>query len=63
MDYVIVRRGSKLRRVIVDRYNTIEPDSRIGFDREADSRRYFATDSGIVVIGKGAYTPEFSRYQ
>jgi glucose-1-phosphate adenylyltransferase len=63
MDYVIVRRGSKLKRVIVDRYNTIELNSRIGYDREADSRKYFVTESGIVVLAKGAYTPEFSRYQ
>jgi len=60
---VIVRRGSRLRRVIVDRYNTIEPNSRIGFDSEADGSRYHVTDSGIVVLAKGAYTPEFSRYQ
>jgi glucose-1-phosphate adenylyltransferase len=63
MDYVIVRRGSKLKRVIVDRYNTIEPNSRIGFDTEVDRRRYHVTDSGIVVLAKGAYSPEFSRYQ
>jgi len=63
MDYVIVRRGSKLKRVIVDRYNTIEPNTRIGYDREADARRYHVTDSGITVLAKGAYTPEFSRYQ
>jgi glucose-1-phosphate adenylyltransferase len=63
MDYVIVRRGSKLKRVIVDRYNTIEPNTRIGFDRDADARQYAATESGIVVLAKGAYTPEFTRYQ
>jgi glucose-1-phosphate adenylyltransferase len=63
MDYVIVRRGSKLKRVIVDRYNTIEPNTRIGYDREADARRYHVTESGITVLAKGAYTPEFSRYQ
>ena len=63
MDYVIIRRGSKLKNVIVDRYNTIEPNSRIGFDREADAHKYFVTPSGIVVLAKGAYTPEFSRYQ
>jgi glucose-1-phosphate adenylyltransferase len=63
MDYVIVRKGSKLKRVIVDRYNTIEENSRIGFDREADARKYHVTDTGITVLAKGAYTPEFSRFQ
>ena len=63
MDYVIVRRGSRLRRVIVDRYNTIEPNTQIGFDRAADAQKYFVTPTGIVVLAKGAYTPEFTRYQ
>src|SRR5689334_1046112 len=63
MDYVVVRKGSKLKRVIVDRYNTIGENHRIGFDREADTRKHFVTESGIAVLAKGAYTPEFSRYQ
>ena len=63
MDYVIIRRGAKLKRVIIDRYNNIEPNARIGFDRDADSRNYFVTPSGISVLAKGAYTPEFTRYQ
>ena len=46
-----------------DRYNTIEPNTSIGYDRELDAGRYFVTDSGITVLAKGAYTPEFSRYQ
>jgi glucose-1-phosphate adenylyltransferase len=62
MDYTIIRRGARLRRVIVDRYNTIEPNTRIGHDLEADRARWFVTDSGIVVVPKGEYSPEISRY-
>jgi glucose-1-phosphate adenylyltransferase len=50
MDNVHVKRGARLRRVIVDRHNIIEPDSRIGFDLETDRKRYHVTPSGIVVI-------------
>jgi len=53
MDYVHVRRGAKLRRVIVDRYNVIEPGTRIGFDRAADAARYHVSPGGVVVIPRG----------
>jgi ADP-glucose pyrophosphorylase len=50
MDDVHVQRGAKLRRVIVDRYNTIEAGARIGYDAEADARRYTVSPGGIVVV-------------
>nr|BAL55692.1 glucose-1-phosphate adenylyltransferase [uncultured Gammaproteobacteria bacterium]BAL57272.1 glucose-1-phosphate adenylyltransferase [uncultured Gammaproteobacteria bacterium] len=50
MDNVIVKRGAKLRKAIVDRYNVIEAGATIGYDLEADRGRYHVTDSGIVVI-------------
>ncbi len=53
MDYVVIKRGSRLRRVIVDRYNTIEAGSRIGYDPEADRRRHHVTPSGITVVAAG----------
>jgi glucose-1-phosphate adenylyltransferase len=57
MDYTIVRAGAQLRRVIVDRYNTIASGSRIGFDAEADrAAGYHVTESGIVVVPKGDHT-------
>ncbi|NWG72899.1 MAG: glucose-1-phosphate adenylyltransferase, partial [Parvularculaceae bacterium] len=68
MDYAIIRRGARLRRVIIDRYNTIAPDSRIGYDAGRDrAAGYHVTESGIVVIPKGDHTVfggtgEFSRY-
>jgi glucose-1-phosphate adenylyltransferase len=63
MDYTVIRRGARLRRVIVDRYNTIDPDTVIGSDLEADQRRWFTTESGIVVVPKADYSPAISRFQ
>ncbi|MEA3304150.1 MAG: glucose-1-phosphate adenylyltransferase [Pseudomonadota bacterium] len=53
MDYVHIGRGAKLRKVIVDRHNFIEPGTRIGFDPQEDRKRYTVTDSGIVVVPRG----------
>jgi glucose-1-phosphate adenylyltransferase len=53
MDYVVLRKGVHLKRVIVDRYNTIEAGECIGYDADADRRRFTVTDSGIVVVPRG----------
>jgi glucose-1-phosphate adenylyltransferase len=53
MDYVRVCRGSRLKRVIIDRHNVIEPDSIIGHDREADSKRWTVSEGGVTVIPSG----------
>ena len=56
MDYAVLRKGVRLKRVIVDRYNTIEAGDRIGYDADADRRRFSVTDSGIVVVPRGKCT-------
>ncbi|MBP9803469.1 MAG: glucose-1-phosphate adenylyltransferase [Candidatus Accumulibacter sp.] len=56
MDYAVLRRGVRLKRVIVDRYNTIEAGDRIGYDTDADRQRFPVTDSGIVVVPRGQGT-------
>jgi glucose-1-phosphate adenylyltransferase len=53
MDYTRIGRGARLRRVIVDRHNQIEPGDRIGFDPDADRRRFHVSDSGIAVVASG----------
>jgi glucose-1-phosphate adenylyltransferase len=53
MDYTRIGRGARLRRVIVDRHNAIEPGAEIGFDPVADRARYHVTPGGIVVVPKG----------
>lgn len=57
MDNVTIRRGAKLRRVIVDRYNVIEAGTRIGFDGAEDARRFKVTPAGVVVV------PEAQPYE
>lgn len=63
MDYTIIRRGARLKRVIVDRYNEIAADSRIGFDAAADRARYTVSEGGVVVVPKGPDAPDATRYQ
>jgi glucose-1-phosphate adenylyltransferase len=53
MDYVRVGRGAKLKRVIIDRHNIIEAGDVIGFDPEADAKRFTVTEGGITVIPGG----------
>lgn len=53
MDYVRVCAGAKLRRVIVDRHNIVEPGTQIGFDEEADRQRYSVSPSGITIVPHG----------
>ncbi len=53
MDYVRIGRGARLRRVIVDRHNVIEPGDVIGYDPEADAKRFTVTEGGITVIPGG----------
>ena len=42
--------GSKLKNVIVDNGCIIPEGSRIGYDRDEDSQRYYVTESGITVV-------------
>lgn len=54
MDYVVIKRGSRLRRAIVDRYNVFEEGTVIGYDQEQDRARYFVDEpSGLVVVPRG----------
>jgi glucose-1-phosphate adenylyltransferase len=58
MDYVRIGRGSRLRRVIVDRYNTIAAATSIGFDPTRDRSTYHVTESGIIVVPRGQFGAE-----
>ncbi|MBV5298352.1 MAG: hypothetical protein JZU64_09555 [Rhodoferax sp.] len=53
MDYSVLRKGVRLKQVIVDRYNTVEAGECIGYDTQADHQRFAVTDSGIVVLARG----------
>lgn len=47
---VDVGEGAHVRRAIIDKKMRIEPNDKIGFDLDKDRKRFFVTDSGIVVI-------------
>lgn len=53
MDYVRIKKGSRLRRTIVDGQNVIAAGSTIGFDHEKDGRQYYVDTSGVTVVPRG----------
>lgn len=53
MDNTVVKKQCQIKRTIIDRFNLIKPKTQIGFDRTADSKKYFVSDSGIVIIKRG----------
>jgi glucose-1-phosphate adenylyltransferase len=50
---VTIARHCKIRRAIIDKHVEIPAGTVIGYDLEADRRRFHVTESGIVVIPKG----------
>ncbi len=47
---VVVGKGAKVRRAIVDKWVQIPDGFEIGYDDEADRSRFVVTESGIVVV-------------
>jgi glucose-1-phosphate adenylyltransferase len=43
-----------VRKAIIDRGVRVEPGDKIGFDLEADRKRFFVHESGIVVLSQGS---------
>jgi glucose-1-phosphate adenylyltransferase len=58
MDGVEIGRHSKIKRTIIDKGVKIPANTTIGYDLEADRARFTVTDSGIVVVPKGAVLSE-----
>jgi glucose-1-phosphate adenylyltransferase len=52
-----VGRGARLRRVICDKYVTIEDGAVIGEDHARDAERFYVSPGGVVVVPKGAIVP------
>lgn len=44
--------GAQVRRAIIDRDVKIKPGDKIGFDPEKDRKRFFVSESGLVVISQ-----------
>ncbi len=52
MDYCDIGRHARVRRAIIDKNVTIPEGDEIGYDLEQDRKRFFVTESGMVVIPK-----------
>lgn len=50
MSRVEIGRGCRIRRTIIDKNVYVPPGTEIGYNPEDDRKRYFVTESGIVVI-------------
>jgi glucose-1-phosphate adenylyltransferase len=55
---VDIGRRCVLRRVVIDKYCRIPPDTQIGVDRSADRARFHVSDKGTVLV-----TPEMLGQQ
>ncbi|MBT3392761.1 MAG: glucose-1-phosphate adenylyltransferase [Elusimicrobiaceae bacterium] len=53
MDSCIFKKGSKIKKTIVDRFNIIEANETVGHDSTQDAQKYFIDPSGIVVVPRG----------
>ena len=53
-DNVNIGRHARIRRAIIDKDVEIPPNAEIGYDPEADRKRFFVSEEGIVVIPKRA---------
>jgi glucose-1-phosphate adenylyltransferase len=49
-NHVNIGRHSRIRRAIIDRHVSLPERTEIGYDTEADRRRFHVTDSGIAVV-------------
>jgi len=58
MENVDIGRHSRIRKAIIDKDVIIPPETEIGYNLEADRKRYHVTPSGIVVIAKGTELPK-----
>jgi glucose-1-phosphate adenylyltransferase len=61
MDRVTLRKGSRLKNVIVDKLNVIDEGERIGFEPDKDRFRCHIDSSGIALVPKGGKLRKTSR--
>lgn len=49
-NHVVIGRHSRVRNAIIDRHVNLPERTEIGYDLEADRKRYHVTDAGVVVV-------------
>ena len=58
LDNCFIGRGAKLRNVIIDKNNIIEPEDEIGFDPDRDAERFHVSPNGVVAVARAEDSPE-----
>jgi glucose-1-phosphate adenylyltransferase len=53
MEGVNVGKYARIKKAIIDKDVAIPEGTVIGYDLEEDKKRFFVTESGIVVVAKG----------
>jgi len=61
MDEVVLKKGCKLKKVIVDKFNVIDAGEQIGFDPDKDRFRCHIDSSGIAIVPRGGKLIRASR--
>ena len=56
--HVNIGRYSRVRRAIIDRHIRLPEHTEIGYNLEEDRKKYYVTETGIVVV-----VPEKRRYE
>jgi glucose-1-phosphate adenylyltransferase len=59
-DRVEVGRRAKIRRAIIDKAVRVPQGFSVGYNLEEDAKRFTVSESGVVVIPKGAWIGEGS---
>ena len=53
MDSCFIGKNCRIKKAIIDRFNTLPAGMKVGLNKEEDSQNYFIDPSGIVVIPRG----------
>jgi glucose-1-phosphate adenylyltransferase len=53
MEDVEIGQFSSIKRAIIDKGIVIPPKTEIGYDLKKDRKRFFVTESNLVVVSKG----------
>ena len=54
LDFTKIKKGCRVKLAIIDRFNIIEENTYIGYDKKRDKNSYYVDSSGIVVVKRGS---------
>jgi glucose-1-phosphate adenylyltransferase len=60
---VVIGRGCKVKKAIIDKYNVIPRDTEIGYNPREDRKCFPVTPRGIVVVPKGFFKDEKQEFE